>query len=467
MRTGLPTYSEDCCAVRDAILFLAFACLIPYVFKRPIVGALAYAVISLMNPHRMTYGPAFDFPFAMLMCVLTLLSLVLSREKKKLPMTAPVVILCLFCVWMTITSLFALEPNLVWREWNRVMKTMLMILVTLMVIRTVSDVKMLAIVVALSLGFWGFKGGMYTILSGGSSGMLGPAGSYITDNNTMALALVTTVPLLVYMVSQVHHKWLKRGVIALATLTALGALGSYSRGALLGASAMVAFLWLKSHNKAKIGLMIILLAPIMYISMPDQWTARMHSIDDYQQDGSAMGRINAWQFAINIASHYPLGGGYLVFTPRLFQLYAPEPTAFHVAHSIYFQVLGEHGYFGLLLFLLLLVFGWRTGTQVIRHCKDKPELNWASRLARMCQVSIIGYMVAGTFLSMAYYDLLYYILIILIGIQKVLMVAPQPDDTPPLRLPFRKRVRQVPSTVEPGHLTSNRHHANVPTHRQR
>lgn len=425
--------------MRDAILFLALVAITPYIFKRPVVGALAYAVVSLMNPHRLTYGPAYDFPFAMVLCVLTLASFLISKEKKKLPLIAPVIVLCIFCVWMTVTAMFALEPELVWREWNRVMKTMLMIIVTLMVVRTPADVKALAATVALSLGFWGFKGGMFTLLSGGSSGMMGPSGSYITDNNTMALALVTTVPLLVYLVSQVEGKWFKRGAVALAVLTALGALGSYSRGALLGAIAMSGFLWIKSPHKAKIGAVIVLLAPIVYLSMPDRWTERMHSIDNYQEDGSAMGRINAWKFAINIANHYPPGGGYLVFTPRLFRLYAPEPEAFHVAHSIYFQVLGEHGYLGLLLFLLLLLFSWRTGRQVIQHCRGKPELGWAITLAQMCQVSLIGYMVAGTFLSLAYYDLLYYILGILILLYKVLILAPQSQDIPPLRLPFRKK----------------------------
>ena len=425
--------------MRDAIVFLAFAAIIPYIFKRPVVGALAYAVFGLMNPHRLTYGPAFDFPFAMVICVMTLLSAVISKEQKKLPMTGPVVILIIFCIWVTITSMFALEPGIVWNEWTRVMKTMLMVTITAMTVRTVGDVKALAATVALSLGFWGFKGGLYTILSGGSSGMLGPTGSYITDNNTMALALVTTVPLLVYLVTQAHTKWLKRGAIALAVLTALGALGSYSRGALLGATAMSMFLWGKSQNKGKIGVAILVLAPIVFLSMPDQWTHRMHSIDDYQSDDSAMGRINAWHFAINIANHYPLGGGFLVFTPRLFMQYAPEPLAFHVAHSIYFQVLAEHGYLGLIIFLSLFLASWRTGARVIKHCAGKPELAWATTLARMCQVSMIGYMVAGAFLSLAYYDLIYYVIAILVTLQKVLILAPQADDTPPLRWPFRKK----------------------------
>jgi probable O-glycosylation ligase (exosortase A-associated) len=162
----------------------------------------------------------------------------------------------------------------------------------------------------------------------------------------------------------------------------------------------------------------------------------MGSIDNYQEDASAMGRINAWKFATNVAADLPLGGGFGVFTPRMFKFYAPEPQRFHVAHSIYFQVLGDHGYLGLLIYLGLFFCAWRTGSRMISHCRDKPELAWANTLARMCQVSIIGFMMAGAFLSLPYYDLIYYIFAILVALEKVLVRAPQADNTPPMRIPF-------------------------------
>jgi putative inorganic carbon (HCO3(-)) transporter len=425
--------------VRDAILFLALIVVIPFIFKRPVVGALAYACVGLMNPHRLTYGPAYLFPFAMVLCVITLVSLLISKEPKKIPRTPAVTLFFMFLAWTTVTLVFAQEPELAWNEWNRVMKTMLMTVVAIMTVRTINDVKALAVVSALSLGFWGFKGGVFTVLSGGSHRVLGPARSYISDNNTMALALVTTLPLLFFLVTLAPTKWLKRGAIAVAAFTAIAAIGSYSRGALVGGVAMVGFLWLKSTSKVKTGLLILLLIPVIFAFLPEQWLGRMHSIENYQEDASALGRINSWGFAINLANHLPLGGGFGVFTPRMFQLYAPDPDRFYVAHSIYFQVLGDHGYFGLLLYLLFFFCAWRTGRRVIRHCAEKPELAWAANLARMCQVSMIGFMTAGAFLSMPYYDLIYYIIAILITLEKVLILAPQPDNPWPMRVPFLHR----------------------------
>ncbi len=425
--------------MRDLLVLLLMLLSIPFTLKRPVVGVLTYAVFSLMNPHRITYGFAGSFPFVMIIAVVTLLATLASKEKKKVPFTPLVIQLLIVIFWVTLTAVFALNQAGAWEEWNTVMKTMLIVVLTIAVTRTVNDVKALVLTVAVSLGFWGLKGGLWTVMTGGHNGLLGPPGTYIGDNNTLALAMVTSVPLIVAVSSFAPTKWTKRAAIAVAILTGVSVIGSYSRGALLGGTCMALFLWLKSNSKVKTGLLFALAIPLLLVAMPSQWMDRMHSIDNYQEDASALGRINSWGFAINVANHLPLGGGFATFTPQIFQLYAPDPTVFFVAHSIYFQVLGEHGYFGLVLYLLMFFFAWRTGSRIVKKCGKDPELAWAATTARMCQVSIIGYMTAGAFLAMAYYDLPYYVLAILVCLEKVLFIAPQPDNTPPLRLPFLSR----------------------------
>ncbi|MDY0963394.1 putative O-glycosylation ligase, exosortase A system-associated [Massilia sp. CFBP9026] len=422
--------------MRDLILLLAFVAIIPYIFKRPVVGAMAYAVVSLMNPHRLSYGFTQFFPFAMYLSIITLVAVMLSREPKKIPMSPLVVVLAIFFGWMTVTTIFAQVPAAAWQDWDRFSKIVLMVFITIMTVRTRKDAKMLAIVVALSLGFWGVKSGIFVIFSGGGEGLLGPRASFISDNNTLALALVTITPLLVYLVTQVDGKWLKRGVLAMAGLTALGAIGSYSRGAFLAVFMMGFFLWLKSHHKLKTGIAFLLIVPIVLLAMPEAWMGRMNTIQTYDEDASATGRINSWLFAINIANEFVLGGGPNVFAPHMFMLYAPEPERYFDAHSIYFQILGEQGYIGLGIFLFMFVVAWRLGSRVIRFCSGKEDLAWALMLARMCHVSIIGYMTAGAFLTLAYYDLIYYVFAILITLDKVLIRAPVQEDIPPMRIPF-------------------------------
>jgi putative inorganic carbon (hco3(-)) transporter len=211
-------------------------------------------------------------------------------------------------------------------------------------------------------------------------------------------------------------------------MTAVSVVGSYSRGALVGGVAMMFFLWCHSQKKAQTAVILLAVVALIAAVMPSAWFERMDTINDYHEDGSAQGRINAWKFAINIASNFPMGGGYNVFTPRMFQIYAPNPLDYHVAHSIWFQVLGDHGFLGLGLFILLMVFAWRTGTRVRKFCATQPELKWAENLARMCQVCIIGFAVSGSFLSLAYFDLYYDIIIILVCLEKILL--PSKRTTP-------------------------------------
>jgi putative inorganic carbon (HCO3(-)) transporter len=415
--------------MRDIVVTLIIFGLLPLSFKRPAVGALLFTWVSLMNPHRMCYGFAFNMPFAAIIAGVTTLSLFTSKQPKKLPITPVTITLLLFTAWVSITSLFALEPNLVWYEFNRVIKTYYMVLITMMVLNNTKDLKLFVWVVALSLGLFGLKGGLFTIASGGNFRVYGPSGSYIEENNGMALALVTTLPLIWYVRSLVPKRWMAHVLTLMVICTAVATMGSYSRGALVGGATMLFFLWCHSQKKAQTGVVLVLMVVAVMMVMPAAWFDRMNSIGDYKDDGSAMGRINAWHFAVNVATHNFMGGGFNVFTPRMFQVYAPEPTNYHVAHSIYFEVLGDHGFIGLFLFLTLMVCAWRTGTRVYKFCAKQPELKWAAFLARMCQVSIIGYAVSGAFLSLAYFDLYYDVIVILVVLEKILLVK-QPATVP-------------------------------------
>lgn len=135
-----------------------------------------------------------------------------------------------------------------------------------------------------------------------------------------------------------------------------------------------------------------------------------------------MGRINAWHMAVNLAKDRVLGGGYECFNiPLSFFLYAPNPADRHDAHSIYFEILGEHGFIGLFLFLLIAFLAWRTASSVIREAKKSETNKWLVDLCSMLQVSLVGYAVAGAFLGLAYFDLYYNVIAIIVLSRRVLL----------------------------------------------
>ena len=396
--------------MRDILVTLIVFGLLPSVFKRPYMGVLMWVWISVMNPHTQGWGFATSFPFAAIIAAATLVSLIMNKDPKNLPRAPITWVLIAFVVWMNVTTVLAIYPDLVYDQWNKVMKIMLMTFVTMMLIRTVRHVQLLIWVLVISLGYYGVKGGIFTIMTGGSDMVWGPQGTFIAGNNEIALALIMTIPLMHYLQTITPKAWIRHALTVAMVLSGLAALGSYSRGALLAIAAMGCFLWLKSRHRLRLGLLFLLAIPPAIAFMPEKWTERMDTINTYEEDGSVQGRFNAWWMAYNLAKDRPIGGGFEVITPELFARYAPNPEDLHAAHSIYFQVLGEHGFVGLGLYLLLGLMTWRTGSWIVRNTAKHPEYRWATDLATMLQVSLIGFAVGGTFLSLLYFDVPYYLM---------------------------------------------------------
>jgi len=400
--------------MRDLLVTAIVFGILPFIFKRPWIGILLWSWLGYMNPHRQTWGFAYDFPFAMITGLVTITAFFFSRDKKELPWTRETVVLMIFLFWMLITTVFAFYSNLAWMQWDKVWKIQLMIFLTAMIIKDRQQLHWMVWVIAVSIGYYGFKGGIFTILKGGEHRVWGPDGTFIGGNNEIALALVMAIPLIRYLHLQAERQWVRWGLASAMVLCGVAAMGSQSRGALLAILAMAFFLWTKSRKKFITGIYLAIGLVIVAAVMPQSWYERMNTIKTYEEDTSALGRINAWHTAFNVAKDRITGGGFETFMAPTFAQYAPEPYRVHDAHSIYFEVLGEHGFVGLGLFLLLGLFAWLRARQIIKICRDDPDRKWASDLAAMIQVSLIGYAVGGLFLGLAYFDLPYHLVIILV-----------------------------------------------------
>lgn len=396
--------------MRDIVVTVIILSSIPFILRAPAVGGLMWVWVSVMNPHTQGWGFAVHFPFAAIIAGVTVFSLMVTRTPQHLPLTPVTWTLLALVLWMNITTPLAILPMASYGQWNKVMKIMLMTFVVMAVIRSRKDLHRLIWVLVIALGYYGVKGGIFTIRSGGQDRVWGPEGTFIGDNNAIALALIMLIPLAFYVQQYSGNKWVRHGLTMTMLLSALAALGSYSRGALLAIGAMVLFMWIKSGKKIAVGTLVLLVAPLFLVFMPQRWSERMDTIGAYQQDSSAQGRINAWRMAYNLASDRFFGGGFELADPAIFLRYAPDPDDIHAAHSIYFQVLGEHGFVGLTLYLLLGLLTWRSATWVIRHATPEPELLWAVRLVMMIQASLIGFAVGGAFLSLLYFDVPYYLM---------------------------------------------------------
>lgn len=391
--------------MRDLLitLIVVFGCL--YTFKKPYIGVLLWSWLSYMNPHRLAYGFAYDMPYAYVTAITLLLAMAFSRQTEKLPINAITVIWLFFVALMGLTTLFAYFPDAAWIQYVRIIKIQLIVFITMMLITDLTKLNHLLWVICASIGYYTIKGGIFTIKSGGGHRVWGPADSFIEGNNELAVAALMIIPLLAYLYQVTQHLWLKRGLLLAIPLSFIAAIGTQSRGALIAFAAVVVFFWFKSKHKVGVGVALVILSIGLIVFMPDSWHRRMDTIQNYEEDSSAMGRINAWEYAFNAANDNLLGVGLDAWSPMTFALYAPNPDDVHAAHSIYFSVLADHGWLGLIFFLLIYFLAWRKLSRLIRVTADDPNQSNINLLARMLQVSFIAYLVGGAFLSLAYYDL--------------------------------------------------------------
>ena len=369
--------------MRDIAVTLAVFGALPYILRKPWFGIIVWTWLGFMNPHRMAWGFSTTMPFAYIVALTTIVAMLFSKEPKRIPWTRETVVLLCFVAWMCITTFFAAYPALAEEQLIKVLKIQLMIFVAMMLITSKERLNWLVLTIALSIGFYGFKGGIFTIINGGVHRVQGPPGTFIDGNNELGLAMAMTVPLLYYCAPQMGSRWLRYGLLTVVVLTAIAAIGTQSRGALLGMAAMGLMFWIKSRQKFTIAFYAAIAILVLSAIMPPEWYERMSTIKTYEKDGSAMGRVNAWWMAWNLASSRLLGGGFETFQRQMFQLYAPDPSNVRDVHSIYFEVLGEHGFVGLGLFLLLVAFTWLSASKLMRATKAIPEMRWLGDLAAM------------------------------------------------------------------------------------
>ncbi|MBK7674450.1 MAG: putative O-glycosylation ligase, exosortase A system-associated [Candidatus Accumulibacter sp.] len=434
--------------MRDVLLVSIVIAMALMALKRPWVGVVLWVWLSLMNPHRYAYGFASNAPLAAIAVAATITGLLVTKERQSPFRSLPAGILAAFALWMTISWLMGIDPAGDYLQWSKVMKIYFMTFVALALLKTKHQIMAFAWVVAGSLAILGAKGGLFTILNGGNYRVWGPPGSFIEDNNEFALALIATIPLVHFLQLQCSRTWLKHLLSIVIILCAASALGSHSRGGMLAIACMGAVFWWRSSRKGLATLMILVMAVGVLPMMPEAWWNRMDTIATYEEDGSAMGRITAWRVALEVAKHYFFGGGMYYQHQFLFLTYAGSANAL-AAHSIYFQVLGNHGFVGLLIYLALCFTTYRCAGWLRTNAGNIPEAKWAAQLGGMIQVSLAGYAVGGAFLSLAYFDLPYYLMVVAVSTRQWVEKRAWEHELPMTFLQYAGLRRQrAPTTVD-------------------
>lgn len=396
-----------------------FGMTLPY----PYVGVLLWSWFALQQPHQEAYGFVQTAPLNLLIAAVTLGAWFLSRERKVPPGGFLFSMLVIFFVWITLNSFFAYDPAYSTPYWDQAWKTLLLGAVIGAMATDRTRLYTLAWIIVISLFYYGVKGGIFTIVTGGNFHVQGPGGTIIADNNQLAVALLMTLPFANYLRSQIADKRISGLLVASILLTVIAVIGSYSRGALVGLFALGLVAILRARKRFAYLAVACAMIVFIVLFMPENFFERMQTISTASQDASFEGRIYAWRVAFLYASqHFPFGAGfYAPQLPVIFKQYFPDQIPL-AAHSIYFQVLGEQGFVGLSIYLVILVAAFLRCSRIISVTRGIREQWWAHDLAIAIQASLIVFCVAGAALSMAYYDLFIIDLAMLLPLRDIVLV---------------------------------------------
>lgn len=410
--------------MRDLLLAGFLFVAIYYSFKRPYLGLAAWVWIALSAPAEWAFGFSQSLRLNLTIVLVTALSYLFVIKHKSFPMTGLTFWVLLFGFWTLVTTVFHLnsDPAWIWGYWQQFVKILLLFVFAILILRKRLhiDTFVWAIVLAIS-AYAGMEAVKY-ILSGGSHRITGRAG-IIEDRNDLAVAINMCIPLVVYLIQVTRHWWLRLGLWGLLGLNIISIVGTFSRGGFIGLGVLAFAFWLRSSHKVAWALVAVLMLPVLYQSAPEEWRMRQSTVATAaEEDSSFIGRIWAWKISTLIAVDNPLtGGGFRAVTERhLWDSYAPLTPDFgpiesrpigegeppKAAHNIYFQVLGDHGFVGLFIFLMMLLMALLNTMKNARLGKRHGVL-WYRHLSNALILSLVGYGITGMNVSLAYFDLLY------------------------------------------------------------
>jgi len=380
---------------------------------RPWMGVLALAILAYLNPHRYAWGFSRSFPVYYIVFIATAAGIFLnSRDRQPFPWTRETGLFLLLLAWFTLTTLlFPDVPSAAKDQWIKVMKIYIGIFPTFWLINSKERLRWLVITIALSFGLVGLKGGVFALGTGFNYRVWGPDNTFYGGNNEIALALNMMLPLFLLCAKEAKRMPIKYFFYAVFFFSVCSILSSWSRGALITLCAVLGSIVLTTKRKY-LAIPILIVGVFFFLpKLPDEWFTRMDTIQIYEEDASIQGRFRAWDYAIHRASESPLtGGGFETFIVG----WGPD------AHSAYFEILGEHGFVALGLWLSLL-FGTMVALQRLRkHALQVECFSWVRDYARAIQIALLGYAVGGAFLGVAYWDIFYH-MVALCVVMKVLL----------------------------------------------
>ncbi|NJM49526.1 MAG: putative O-glycosylation ligase, exosortase A system-associated [Sphingomonadales bacterium] len=435
--------------MRDLIFVAYVGAILLLAFNRPFIFTLIYAYIDICSPQRLSYFLLNSIPLSLIVFALAVLGFLVSDDKKNVRVSPRWGLLVFLLIYCGYTTTVAVEPVAVWEKWDWVWKALVFAAFLPLMLTTKTRIEALILTMVLCASALIVTGGIKTMAGGGGYGLLVlliDDNSGLFEGSIISCVAISIIPLILWLSKHgtvFPPDWRVR-IYAAALIFAclLIPVGTQARTGII-CIAVLGILLLRYVRYRLLylgGIALLGLAAIPLL--PQSFTERADTIKNYKQDESAFTRIAVWKWTWEFAKDHPMGGGFnsyrqnkIVYdienkqdpgAPR--GTYPPESGTKQVVdesrafHSSYFEMLGEQGYPGLIIWLIIHIGGvWRMEV-LNRLYRKRPRMDeaWVAPLATALQNAQIIYLVGSLFVGIAFQPFVYMLVGLQIGLDTYL-----------------------------------------------
>jgi putative inorganic carbon (hco3(-)) transporter len=415
--------------MRDLIFVGYVAVIMLMAFKRPFLFTLVYAYVDIVSPQRLSYFMLNSIPLSLILFVLAVLGFLVGDDKKDVRVSPRWVLLLVLLAYCGYTTTVAAEPVAALEKWSWVWKALVFAAFLPLTLRTRLRIEALVLTMVLCASALIVTGGIKTAAGGGGYGslvILIDDNSGLFEGSIISTVAISIIPLILWLVKHgtiFKPDW-KVNVYAAALIFAclLIPVGTQARTGII----CIAVLGIMLLRYARYRMLYLGAAALVALAaapfLPSSFTDRADTIKNYKADESASTRLAVWAWTWEYVKEHPMGGGFDVYRQNRIRYdieqkdvpgqaadpYAPTNNQVidqgRAFHSSYFEMLGEQGFPGLIIWLIIQLGGvWRM--EVISRLyrkRNHPDETWVAPLATALQNSQIIYLVGSLFVGIAF-----------------------------------------------------------------
>lgn len=404
----------------------------------PIIAAAGYVWVDLVIPQNKIFYALRSLPLSSIFFSIAVTSYILFDRANPPRRLGLFILLFLFLIWVTLTSTWAELPKDAWRKWEWAMASILFAMFMPFVFRTRVQIELFLLLFSFSVASYYLAAGVIALV-GSQYGKDTGGNSSLLESSTFACIVTMLIPINIFLMrnSLLFAKPLHRSVIfgTLIVFQVLATVGSYARTGVISLIVLYftqLIFWPKIRKRFIITSAVLLLAVLPIMAGP--WMDRMSTITTYEEDSSAMGRLGAWAWTLDYVEEHPFGGGFGVYKINKGEYYGVmiEGKAFH---NIFFEVLGEHGYPGLIFFSSLFLVSYRKLRIIRKSSFSAPDQQYMHEISTALLSSLLILLAGGQFIGIAFQPFTYYLIGLTICLDNLYFSKPQNNEPSITKLP--------------------------------